>query len=402
MQGEDLDWLLRPAQQAGWSVDPAPGVGEEWGVRALRDPEGRPFLFAFRDAVGGKALSTLAEALLAAGVARSRWLEGHGGPGEARPRLGAVLLLRRLRKSMLKTLEDYAREVHGRILDAGEESGPPLLIFCDLQGRAEVRGLPPVVALALPDGPPPSTARRVAGAGGRPRQRLFSDLGQWMLKRLLQGQLLENPPFRPATLSELAGWCGVSLSTASRWAQDMRRGGFLCERPSGLYLTDVATLLRRLRDFVRTRPVLEYPAVFVLPTGSVARSLRKALEAGGPPSRVPDACLALHSACQAHGCLVLWQLPVGHFYIRRPVEELAWLGMRLAREGEPPDVFVRRASYPESIFRGTVWIGGVPTADLLQCWLDLTGHPVRGKEQARAALQALGLPEDIVRECLRP
>ncbi len=38
--------------------------------------------------------------------------------------------------------------------------------------------------------------------------------------------------------------------------------------------------------------------------------------------------------------------------------------------------------YPAAIFRAAVMRDGVPTADVLQCWLDVSHHPSRGVEQA--------------------
>jgi len=45
-------------------------------------------------------------------------------------------------------------------------------------------------------------------------------------------------------------------------------------------------------------------------------------------------------------------------------------------------VLVRVARWPESVFRGAVSVGGVPVADVIQCWLDVSAEPGRGAEQA--------------------
>ena len=50
--------------------------------------------------------------------------------------------------------------------------------------------------------------------------------------------------------------------------------------------------------------------------------------------------------------------------------------------GELPDVIVRQAASPESIFRGIVRPNGLASCDILQAWLDVSGHPSRGEEQA--------------------
>jgi len=58
------------------------------------------------------------------------------------------------------------------------------------------------------------------------------------------------------------------------------------------------------------------------------------------------------------------------------------LGVVIAERGRPADVTVRAARWPESLFRAAVRISGVPVADVIQCWLDVSSHPARGAEQA--------------------
>ena len=59
------------------------------------------------------------------------------------------------------------------------------------------------------------------------------------------------------------------------------------------------------------------------------------------------------------------------------------LGLVAANPGERVDVFLRQPKYPEAVFRGAVWKDGVASSDILQCWLDVSDHPVRGEEQAQ-------------------
>jgi hypothetical protein len=37
---------------------------------------------------------------------------------------------------------------------------------------------------------------------------------------------------------------------------------------------------------------------------------------------------------------------------------------------------------PQAVFRAAVEREGVPAADILQVWLDVSNHPARGKDQA--------------------
>ncbi len=60
--------------------------------------------------------------------------------------------------------------------------------------------------------------------------------------------------------------------------------------------------------------------------------------------------------------------------------------------GQPPDVYVRIPSAPQSVFRAAVRRDGVLASDILQVWLDVADHPARGKAQAL----------EIERRVLRP
>jgi len=85
---------------------------------------------------------------------------------------------------------------------------------------------------------------------------------------------------------------------------------------------------------------------------------------------------------------VLW---LGHVhgvppyvYVERidPAGLTAWKNLRLCAPGEPPDVILRRAPAPQSVFRGMVPSEGVAVTDVVQVWLDVAAHPARGLEQA--------------------
>jgi hypothetical protein len=47
-----------------------------------------------------------------------------------------------------------------------------------------------------------------------------------------------------------------------------------------------------------------------------------------------------------------------------------------------PNLIIREASAPNSVFRGLVSANGLPSTDVLQVWLDVSSHPARGEEQA--------------------
>ena len=60
----------------------------------------------------------------------------------------------------------------------------------------------------------------------------------------------------------------------------------------------------------------------------------------------------------------------------------AWRNLRPCEPGEAPDVIVRQAPAPQSVFRGALRSGGVAACDVLQVWIDVAAHPSRGREQA--------------------
>jgi len=97
---------------------------------------------------------------------------------------------------------------------------------------------------------------------------------------------------------------------------------------------------------------------------------------------LPSACLGLFAACDALGVGHVRGAPV-HLYVRRAEPELLErLNVAIAPNGQQPDLLLRVARWPESLFRAAVNVDGVPVADVLQCWLDVSGEPARGAEQA--------------------
>lgn len=121
------------------------------------------------------------------------------------------------------------------------------------------------------------------------------------------------------------------------------------------------------------------------------------------------ACLGLFGACQRLGVGIVQGAPL-HLYLEQPsVQAIEALGLaplvgarrqvqaRLIAVAEGPVsplVLIRRPRYPRSLFRGMVWSDGVPAADILECWLDVAGHPARGDEQAEEILLRLELDKE--------
>ena len=233
-------------------------------------------------------------------------------------------------------------------------------------------GFEPLNTLAL---------RRASGRRDtRPRKTsdLFTDLNQWMIKVLLAPELPEGLLSAPRgtyhSNSELAQAADVSMMSASRFVQRMREDGLLEDDENGFRLVRRAELFRLWKSAaLRSSPELRMS--FVIP-GSGLRPLQKTATRLG-------ACIGLFSAADS--------LDLGHvsgvpslLYVRRiaPPSKGGWPGLVTVKSGEQPQLILKQALAPESVFRGAVRVDGALVSDVLQIWLDASAHPSRGREQA--------------------
>jgi len=208
---------------------------------------------------------------------------------------------------------------------------------------------------------------------------LFSDLNQWMIKVLLapelSDELLGAPRGQYRNASQLAKAAHVSVMSAFRFVQQLQRDGYLHESSPYLKLVRREILFRQW-EAVALRRVNEVPMRFLLRGSDPRTALKRMLDTG-------RACLGLFGAADALGFGFVHGVPP-HVYVRRlsPAGLAAWKNLVPAAPGEVPDVIVRQAPSPESIFRGIVRPHGMASCDLLQVWLDVAHHPSRGEEQA--------------------
>ena len=95
------------------------------------------------------------------------------------------------------------------------------------------------------------------------------------------------------------------------------------------------------------------------------------------------ACLALFAAAEALKLGFVEGVPP-YVYVERigPANLAAWKNLRPCQSGERPDIILRQAPAPESVFRGLVRPEGTASCDVLQVWVDVSSHPSRGREQA--------------------
>lgn len=208
---------------------------------------------------------------------------------------------------------------------------------------------------------------------------LFSDLNQWMLKVLLAPEvpdaLLSAPRGRYGNVSQLARAADVSVMSAFRFVQQLQREGYLHESGAHFRLVRRDDLFRRWKGSALRR-INEAPMRFLLRGSDSGPALQRMLEGG-------RACLALFAAADALGVGHVQGVPP-YVYVRRlgPSSLSAWKNLVPVAPGETPDVIVRQAPFPESVFRGMVRPRGMACCDVLQVWLDVFEHPARGQEQA--------------------
>jgi hypothetical protein len=169
----------------------------------------------------------------------------------------------------------------------------------------------------------------------------------------------------------------VSAPAAWRLFAALRADGFLDDDGE---VVRASNLLSRWRA-AALRPQRQVGAVWIMPGRKPLDRLQRSL-AEQPAGRKPGAALGLFAACDALGVGHVRGAPI-HLYVR-DVEggRLERLGLAVAPRGQAADVQVRVARWPESVFRAAVRPDGVPVADIIQCWLDVSAEPTRGAEQA--------------------
>jgi hypothetical protein len=218
---------------------------------------------------------------------------------------------------------------------------------------------------------------------------LFSDLSQWMLKvllaPLLPEDLLRAPRREYRNASELAAAAEVSVMSAFRFVRQLRQEGFLDRNDEPLRLVRREELLRRWQA-AHLRGAPELPLRWIIPRKS-ERPLLAALYAYSAEPNVkaepaPRACIGLFAAAESLGFGFVHGVPP-YFYLESLDREvLSRMGLSPEGAEQRPDVYVRIPAFRESVFRAAVVRNGVPVADILQVWLDVSSHPARGEAQA--------------------
>ncbi len=392
--------LAEALQQAGWNVF-WPGGSDHGGRQpdfVVRKGELAYAVECKSSALGAR--QSVLEGALADAILRARRAAEQSG---LRPL--AVVCAASLSDSMVERLERYAAEF-------GDAAAWGLM---DRRGRLVLRG----------EGLESVPESRPRPAAGRQRARksshanVFSDLGQWMLKVLLAEEIpasLLNAPragFGVASVSALAERADVSLASASKFLSAMSARGFV-EQERGEVEIVLRDQLMRAWASAGSGDFEELPARVVFPSrdplarmkSELARLRREWPEGAasrvreragsGSAARASRACLGLFAACDALGVGIVRGARPHIFVEGFDLALLDELGLELVDPGGHADVLLRKPNFPESLFRGCVNVDGVPVADVLQCWIDVWSHPVRGQEQAeaiRGSLVQLGVFE---------
>lgn len=346
--GAAIDVLARVFLNHGWSVEPSPGPGP--GLLVSRG--GLHYVTEVKSSGEGRAdrvIPLLSQAIIEA----SRHAESSMSRPLAVVRVGRMTKV--LRDKVSRFHADYAPQTAVGLV--GEDGG----MWFEGEGLAEMNMEPPR-----------SHVRRSRSAPRRGHD-LFSDLNQWLFKVLLAPELPEtllNAPRREyRTAADLADAAQVSAMSVSRFIRRLREEALLEENGDGFRLVRRAELFRRWQA-AAMRATPEMPMRFLLPGASLPKVV----------SRHTEACVGLFAAATLLGSgHVAEGLP--WVYVRKLPED-GWPELVEAAHGEPPQLILKQAAAPESVFRGAVQVQGVQVSDILQVWLDVSSHPARGREQA--------------------
>jgi hypothetical protein len=337
---------------AGWSLLPGDAPVEYWAAKGARR---HPIMFRqARDARRSAIQALLADAILRGRVSsRGQFVAIIGAPA--------------ISAAMARSIEQYISEVA-----PDQPFG-----YLDERGLVRLHGL----GLEAARGEPFRGAPQERTARDRPRD-LFSDLNQWLLKvlagRKLSAGMISVPHEPVRSAAELAARAHVSAPAAWRLHSALKDSGHVDDAGD---LALVRDLMARWRAAAQ-RPQRQLGARWVLPGRAPLDRLRSALAELRKETELPSACLGLFAACDALGVGHVRGAPV-HLYVRRAEPELLErLNVAIAPSGQQPDLLLRVARWPESLFRAAVNVDGVPVADVIQCWLDVSAEPARGAEQA--------------------
>lgn len=252
--------------------------------------------------------------------------------------------------------------------------------------------------------------RMEISARSRPSMHLFSDLNQWMLKILLSANipedLLSAPRQRYENASQLAHAAGVSVMSAFRLVRELSREGFLDDCQGWLRLVRIEELMQQwlgasqrnaseipLRWIIRGKKDQLSAAIksYISEAHQQASHSRRSRK-GRLVEPLPRICIGLFAAADLHGIGFVHGVQP-HVYLERlDADVLRKLGLSAENAEQNADVYIRIPKNQEAVFRASVSRNGLPVSDILQVWLDVSNHPMRGKEQAEQIWKRILVP----------
>ena len=341
-------------EDTGWTLKVPAASGPQTKDILLVDKEGQSYhavLKSLHEGRPDRVTALFAQALL-----------------EARTRARKA----RVRPAVLIWVSSASRSLTDRLVDFHQANGnrePFALLSMDGTQYVEFPGL----RLTERPGHLTSPHRTVHSA---PPRVVFTDRFQWMIKLLLaadikHADLIAAAPVRYSTATELARAAGVSTMTATRLVNALKAEGFL-ELSPYLKLVRRRQLADRWKAEYR-KPPLALAMKFALPAPP-DDLLRKLL-------KKHTGIVGLFGAAEALG--------YGHVkgvvptvWVDNLKEAQTWRALRLAKDGERPDLILQEPGFPQSLMRGAVSRDGIMVTDILQTWLDVSAHPARGAELA--------------------
>lgn len=382
--------LVNLLRDSGWQVIEHPGTGEK-SPDIIAEHAGRTYVFEVKRSAEGRrdrVIPLVAQAILQVRKL-ARGISDH-------PIGVAIVVANYMPESVSEHVKNFAREY-------APDVGVGLL---DLQGFRSFQGW----GLERFNSEPPSGRDVYLSTRAPSSPHLFSDLNQWMLKVLLARSIPESyltaPRGRHHGASDLARAAGVSVMTAFRFIEQFTKEGFLEQEYDGLRLVRKNELMNQWLA-ANQRKVPEIAARWILHKGKDA--LWEALRAYKltdvklsskvpesrrvfPAGRRPRVCLGLFAAAEALGLGFVHGVRP-YLYVER-AEQDVFEDLGLSKRGaeQHPDVYIRIPQNRESVFRGIVVNDGVPACDILQVWLDVSQHPVRGREQGNLIWRTILAP----------
>ena len=307
-------------------------------------------------------------------------------PAAQQPSAG-VVLVPRLSRAVLEKLAQVAALAPGCGWGAIGDNGRAVLHLAGFDETREPR--------------PGERGRRVDPVAADP----FSDLGLWVTKVLIKRTMADasrdwntwvtGPSTYFGSYEAFADSVQVSTKTAWQTIHALDGMGFVAGAAAAVPLVRVRDLLQRIRGATRD-PTRRWSCRWLLPRhDSLQRLLagRLVIETGfhhGTRARWREGarvCLAGFAAARAHGLLVT-NAHQPEVHVDADVE-LGDLGLVAVAPGERADIVVTRARRPHAVFRAAVVKDDLPCADIIQTWLDVVDHPLRGREQASRLWEAM-------------